>query len=206
MKIRNFHEAFFIHINSKIMKIKYSILLIFLLFNSCKKEDELPKFNTWGTLSVFYNGDNNYFKNQISGYKLNVCDNQIIGISMKRYNKSNPYFATDSFIWGDIPTRKGFYKIKDLGQRLSCSEVPNTVEVGTYYNINEGDTGIQQYTVLNTSKENNYLQIDEYNKETKEIKGRFQVTFVLKYLPKYRKSDPDTVRFTNGVFHTKVLD
>jgi hypothetical protein len=71
MKIRNFHEAFSIHINSKIMKIKYValILLVFLFFNSCKKEDELPKFNNWGTLSVFYNGDNGYFKNQISGFK-----------------------------------------------------------------------------------------------------------------------------------------
>jgi hypothetical protein len=91
------------------MKIKYvaSILLIFLLFNSCKKEDELPKFNNWGTLSVFYNGDNGYFKNQISGYKLNVCDNQIIGISMNRYNKSNPYFFYGLFLLYECTDIKG---------------------------------------------------------------------------------------------------
>jgi hypothetical protein len=188
------------------MKIKCSILIIFLLFNSCKKEDELPKFNTWGTLSVFYNGDNNYFKNQISGYKLNVCDNQIIGISMNRYNKSNPYFSTDSFYFTNVPTLKGKYKIINHNQRPTCSDIPNITEIGTFYGINEGDTGAQQYTVLSTVKENNYLQIDEYNKETKEIKGRFQVTFVLEYLPKSRSFDPDTVRFTNGVFHTKVFD
>jgi hypothetical protein len=132
---------------------------------------------------------------------------EIMGTLKTKYlDLSNPYFATDSFYFANVPTLKGNYKIVDHNQSPACSDIPKITEIGTFYGINEEDTGRQQYKVLNLTKENNYLQIDEYNKDTKEIKGRFQVTFVLKYLPKSRSSDPDTIRFTNGVFHTKVFD
>jgi hypothetical protein len=68
--------------------------------------------------------------------------------------------------------------------------------------ISDGDvSGNSYYTV---DSEDNYIQIDTYNSKTKEIWGSFQLTLAI-YRPRYSDALPDTLRFRNGRFHTKII-
>jgi hypothetical protein len=195
-------------INYEIMKTKYitSFLFASLFFNSCKK-DEPILVKSWGTLSVEFNKDKGYFSNQIYAGIENRCDGQLMDINMSRYDKNSYPYPTDVFILNSIPIKKGIYKLKDSTMEPECKDIPSITEVLTIYTREESDSPIQRYKVVNSPKENNYLQIDEYNKDTREIKGRFQIVLVVTRFPKPRGNyDPDTIRLTNGVFHTKVLD
>lgn len=75
-------------------------------------------------------------------------------------------------------------------------------QVALYTMLSYGDVGGDSYYV--SDSEDNYLQIDSYNAKTKEIKGSFQLTLVAR---KPRSSDalPDTLRFRNGRFYTKIM-
>jgi hypothetical protein len=190
------------------MKTKYiaSFLLIFLFFNNCKR-DEPILVQSWGNMSVEFNKDTGYFRNQIFASISTPCDDPLILINMSRTDKTNYPYPTDVFIFYNLPARKGVYRFTTYGNQPECKDVPNMTKVSAIYNREEGDATIESYKVVDSPKENNYLQIDDYNKTTKEIKGRFQVVFVVNRLRKLRGNyDPDTIRLTNGVFHTKVLD
>lgn len=54
-------------------------------------------------------------------------------------------------------------------------------------------------------KSDSYLQINSLNMATGEISGEFKFTMVV-YGIKDDSSLPDTLRFTNGRFHTKILE
>lgn len=188
------------------MKTKYSIIFLFLLFNNCKR-DEPILVKSWGTLTVEFNKDKGYFNNQIFAATLNRCDGQIMAVDMSRTDKSNYPSPTDAFILYGIPAKKGIYRLTEFKQLPECKDIQNITEVSAIYGRYEGDAVIQNYKTVDSPKENNYLQIDEYNKDTKEVKGRFQVVFAVDSPRKLRgNSDPDTIRLTNGVFHTKILD
>lgn len=190
------------------MKIpcKYSIIFLFLLFNSCKR-DEPILVKSWGNMSVEFNQDRGYFRNQIFAIIGTSCNDPLILIDMARTDKTNYPYPTDNFIFYNLPARKGVYRFKTYSKQPECRDVPYITEVSAIYSREEGDVTIQSYKILDSPKENNYLQIDDYNKDTKEIKGRFQVVFIVDSPRKLRGNyDPDTIRLTNGVFHTKILD
>lgn len=67
----------------------------------------------------------------------------------------------------------------------------------------EGDVSLNNYYTVNS--EDNYIQIDSYNKKTQEIEGTFQLTFAVQDHRSPNDPLPDTVRFRNGRFHTKII-
>ncbi|MDO6389558.1 hypothetical protein Q4E40_05435 [Pontibacter sp. BT731] len=53
----------------------------------------------------------------------------------------------------------------------------------------------------------NYVTITSFNEKTREVKGEFQVTLVFDQLDNRNDpTAPDTIRFTNERFHTKIND
>ena len=67
---------------------------------------------------------------------------------------------------------------------------------GTF--IDDGDVVSVHYKVIEQVGFANQLTVTSYNKETGEISGNFQVTLTNENGP------PDTVRFTDGHFHTWI--
>jgi hypothetical protein len=208
MEIYVFMGYFLSMSTRKIMKTKYNFFFIcvFLLLQNCKR-DEPILVQSWGNMSVEFNQDKGYFRNQIFASISTPCDDPLILINMARTDKTNYPYPTDNFIFYYLPTRKGVYRLTNYKKQPECKDVPNITDAIALYSREEGDATIQIYKILDSPKENNYLQIDEYNKDTKEIKGRFQVVFVVDSPRKLRGNyDPDTIRLTNGIFHTKILD
>nr|WP_295929694.1 hypothetical protein [uncultured Dyadobacter sp.] len=90
---------------------------------------------------------------------------------------------------------------------MSCNpyagcQSSSELHVALYELLSDGDVGGDCYYTVDS--ENNYIQIDSYNEKTKEIKGSFQLTLAAR---KPRSSDalPDTLRFRNGRFYTKII-
>lgn len=69
----------------------------------------------------------------------------------------------------------------------------------------DGDVVEDRYIVLDN--DTNYIELTTINSETGEIKGNFEVTLVRDPDDDVTNASlPDTINFTNGNFHTKVLD
>ena len=101
-----------------------------------------------------------------------------------------------------------FYKINNsIGENIITPTTPHAVDSthGAFYGtlIDDGDVLGDSYDLLEGIIENK-LTIDK--KEGDEIWGTFQAAFVKDktYLPE-DPTAPDTVIFTNGKFHTKLL-
>lgn len=65
------------------------------------------------------------------------------------------------------------------------------------------DVGLNSYYIIDS--EDNYIQIDRYNKKNQEVKGTFQLTFAVRKNRSPGDPLPDTLRFRNGRFHTKII-
>lgn len=70
-----------------------------------------------------------------------------------------------------------------------------------YYSLFDADTPLGDYHILNDA-EPNYFMVDSYDSVSREIKGRFEVTFLVNHAPD--ANAPDTVRFTEGKFHARL--
>lgn len=70
-----------------------------------------------------------------------------------------------------------------------------------YYSLFDADTALGDYHILNDA-EPNYFTVDSYDSVSREIKGRFEVTFLVNHAPD--ANAPDTVRFTEGKFHARL--
>jgi hypothetical protein len=68
--------------------------------------------------------------------------------------------------------------------------------------IDDGCVSGDQYNILNS--EDNFLQID-HDPKSKEIRGTFQLTFIFER-EGAEHTLPDTLRFTSGKFHTKMMN
>ena len=125
------------------------------------------------------------------------CDKYTF-LSSELYNELG--YLRQSFELVKIPSVKGKFKIVPF-QNGHCDE-SDPVYANLYTWTSDGDVLGDTYNVLTT--ENNFVEITSYNPDTKEIKGKFEVTFVLER----RGSNhilADTLRFQNGHFHTKIL-
>ena len=81
-------------------------------------------------------------------------------------------------------------------------EYENADGVQALFGIVEGDADLADYTVIPDTMANNYVEITSYNEATREIKGRFQISFYRTYT--VEKGVYDTVRLTDGVFNLKI--
>ncbi len=103
-----------------------------------------------------------------------------------------------------IPPAAGTYPVRIF---RTCQE---DTFVGADYNLMgaDGDVLLDSYRVLET--EDNWVQVTDYNANTGEVKGTFQISFVhgsIQDVVKREKvvtSFPDTIRFTGGQFHTRI--
>lgn len=98
-----------------------------------------------------------------------------------KYNKEDITFK-------NIPLKKGTFKLVEGQQGV---KIPAAYLLLRYA---DGDVG-STYPMIETAT--NELYIDNIDTETREIKGRFQVTFYDDDITK------DTLKYTKGVFHTR---
>jgi hypothetical protein len=189
------------------MKRLTNFLALIVLVVGCDKVRPMPKYS-WGYLEADVNGKQwgNLYKNAYQAVVAQIgqtgnllpCKEKALSISSYLYN--NDMYQRKLLTFYNLSLKKGRYSIVAF-DRNSCM-VSDTIYSDLNLLGDDGDVFAGYYNVLET--ENNYLLIDEYNPKTKEIKGQFQLTLVFGGEDNQTQWR-DTLRFTNGKFHTKLL-
>jgi hypothetical protein len=166
---------------------------LFVLLIACKKEITKPALpeDYYGTASAERNGK------PWSAHP--TCWIDVIG-------QSNLVVQLDSF-WQDfyfkeqvsiygIPPILGTYKV----YKLSTQTVDKLYSVLSMW---DADQPLGGYTILESDSSTNLVTLTKYDTLTKEIKGTFNLTFVVSGRP--YPSYPDTIKMKNGQFFGKLI-
>ncbi|PSL19226.1 hypothetical protein CLV60_12715 [Dyadobacter jiangsuensis] len=97
----------------------------------------------------------------------------------------------------------GRHKLVSCNSYAGC-ESSDKPRAALFELLSDGDVAGDSFYLVDS--EDNYIQIDSYNSGTKEIKGSFQLTLANARIPRSSNALPDTLRFRNGRFHTKIIE
>lgn len=174
--------------------LSFIVIILFIGLPSCKKENVSTISDIyWGEVSATKNGEP--WTGKIFARLSNTRFNVIVDV----YNEQK--FLREVFRIFKIPIQEQWNKIDSIKPNVDTA-----LTRASYATlVDDGDVVGDIFNVLDGESEN-FVTITSYNEETNEVKGNFQVTFVFDETD--NKSDPtarDTIRFTNGEFHTKVM-
>ncbi len=175
------------------MKIQTLMLACLLCLAACYRtpppEDNSPY---WGTTEAIKNGtpwvgEPFSFVNINHGKGLEII---IDSVYTSGFRKESLSFSKVPFQPGKSPLVNTF---------------PQTDDglAGAHYFILEDDIILGNYTVLE-SDSSSFITLTSYDSTSKELKGIFDITFIVDHRP--NASYPDTIRFRNGRFHTRLKD
>ena len=102
----------------------------------------------------------------------------------------------DGLLFYKVPRQSGRYKLS-----LTSSQLPDDSLVGAKY-FHGYDDELYDIYHISESDSTSYLEITEFNKKKGEIRGKFNVTMYRTLAGSW--NGPDTLVFTNGVFHTRI--
>ena len=179
-----------------IMKnVIFGLLFGLLFILGCKKKNVEPLY---GTISSF-NVDGKPFKRegvqlQILGYdETKRCKISQYGIIM--LFRSYKDTLVEQIGFHQIPMFKiGIIPIPDSKDRASCDSLPTA----TFGMTRHEDLFVAGFSVLKNF--DNYLDVESFDKNTKEVKGKFKLTLIVNDYPEYHKAlgYRDTVVFESG--------
>jgi hypothetical protein len=156
-----------------------------LFFGACKKQqDPAPQISSdyWGDASAQINGKL-WTAHPVCW--IDVIDHKTITIQLDSFYNITQ-LAEDLF-FAHIPPKPGTYKVSRV-----------------VYNPNAPDalSSALGYDILETANINEIV-VESYDTLSKEIRGTFDVTFIVSGRP-YPNS-PDTLRLQDGKFHGKLI-
>lgn len=190
------------------MERTFLLALIALILVTCRKKDDPVPY--WGEVSASINGQswNQQFtmgqswRIKISGVPGNdvsnhPCNQNTFGLQIHRFNSEDLWREALSFT--KIPRQPGTYAL--TGEPGPC-EI-DTLPAASFATLQDDGDVLQDYYVL-VKAENNYVTVNSFNASNGEVSGTFGATFVIDSRSKLEPSSlPDTLRFTNGQFHTR---
>jgi hypothetical protein len=173
---------------------------------ACERGSVIP-LNSWGYMKAKVNG-RDWQKTYSNAYQTvrgsttkpdsANCFRKSISVYSMLYDSEGVLQQLLSF--GKIPVKPGRYHLVPINETFCKDSLFVQASLETL--IHE-DLFRDQYDLL--PLEENYLQLNEYQENgNMEIKGTFSVSFVLRSR-RYSNSYEDTLRFTNGQFHTKIV-
>ncbi|HAK77106.1 MAG TPA: hypothetical protein DCR35_02420 [Runella sp.] len=190
------------------IRTKSIISLFLLIATSCSVFQDIgPSKYSWGSFSAKINGKV-WGESYSGGFQEirgdtfqggnaeNQCPEESHSISFDWFNKQG--FHRENLILRKIPLLSGKHQV--IPNPSKC-KMTDPIYAMFYTSTDDGDVLGDIYTILPT--QDNFVQIDNYDNYTKEIKGKFQLTFVIKSIGGNHVL-PDTLRLTEGRFHTKI--
>lgn len=128
------------------------------------------------------NGQWNYFGIEISTYNVDGFRREGLGIS----------YIDKDILSGEL--------IQPCGANCSDSLQSSFSTISGH-----GDVVCDRYELVSELSDENWIEITEYNSDTKEFRGTFRAVFAIdENRPRCDENAPDTIRFTNGEFHSKI--
>jgi hypothetical protein len=168
-------------------------IYIALILASCTKDptEPAPEGPWWGDARADKNGTSWVGKPYAVTSK-EYSDRVNLSIDSLEYG----YYLTKSLEIYRVPLRQGTYPIFD-----NLPKINDSIVRAKYYFV-DYDVLYGTYKVLE-SDSSSFITITSYDPVSKEVKGTFDVTLVKEIAP--GPNAPDTIRFRNGMFHTKVI-
>lgn len=164
---------------------------------SCNNKDSISPVNIPpnAPATAIVNGSQ-WYADSVYCYYKTLCAPGKLSFLIHKYNEEGILREEWGFlkiILDSTLNQKMYSKTKDL-----CFN--DTLEASYHTLIDDGDVLGSSYTVLNNS--DSYFIIEHYDTTTKEISGSFAGT--------YEKYDGtatvNTIKVTNGRFHTKIIE
>jgi hypothetical protein len=182
------------------MKFKFltfSLFLGALVLISCKKEKaytpQPPEY--WGEASAVLDGQSvDFFV-----YATHVQGEPYISILIDTLNKEGFKRGRISIL--KIPFHTGKYKLFEKGIAASQG-LPYSIYTALSA---DGDAVLAYYNLVEVGTLS-YLELKSYDESSQEITGTFEATFAIDSI--FKNSQPfldDTLKFTQGYFHTKIF-
>jgi len=170
--------------------MKKNLFILLVIFSACNK-DSLS-----GTVTAKQNGIEWNTSIQAG---LNIPTNVGIYVYMSHFNESGIKRSSSTFY--KIPFEEGRYEVIN-SSTSSTAPIPGA-DFGTL--IDGGDGLGDDYDVLTDDDIEDYIEITKI--EGDDIFGEFQISFV-KNLNRTERdhASPDTIVFTEGVFHVKYVE
>lgn len=193
----------------KISSYAFCLLSITAVFANCDKARVMPR-RSWGYFEARMNKNEwqNSFENAYQRTNIfwgtimqddsTSCESKVTYLVSSIYTTEG--YLRYEFYLTKVPLEKGRYKVGNVFPR-NCTGPP--IDAVLYTLTSDGDVGEDTYRVLESH--DNYLEVSEYLPSTQEIKGKFQITMVLDDIA-FGHHLPDTLRFTEGKFHTKFVN
>jgi hypothetical protein len=171
-----------------------------LLFTACKKDVPDANVPSFGFAKATVNGMPTTYNKVRGGFTSDSFDEFVF--SFRIYDGLN---RKASLSIGPI-------KSPVMGRkRVVKSPYGSGILTSNYYTLrDDGDVLCDIYNVYEPDSLNNFIDILAYNPQTKEIRGRFQLTYLidstrLATIGRCRTTTPDTLRIRSGEFHTKLF-
>jgi hypothetical protein len=168
-------------------------IYIALILTSCTQEPQepAPEGPWWGEASATKNGIS-WIGKPYAVTSKEYSDRVNISID----SLMNDYYTTKSLEIYRVPVYLGTYRIFD-----NLPKINDSIVRAKYYFV-DYDVLYGTYKVLE-SDSSSFITVTSYDSVSKEVKGTFDVTLVKEISP--GPNAPDTIRFRNGMFHTKVI-
>lgn len=188
------------------MKTFKKIIAIMLILLSCNQTAIYPPQKlSIGTIEAKMNGNKwaDTYKNAYQVVRggrqaLYPCIKSWLYVNFELYSSEG--FLRQQLLFSKIPEQTGTYTIVHSSPRNCCES--DSAYGGLFKFIDDGCVAENAYKV--SVGQDNFIQIDHYNKETGELGGKFQLT--LAATGRLQGSNlPDTVQLTEGRFLTKVI-
>lgn len=176
------------------MKICYRIILGASLVISCNKSEKLPIEPSpyWGEISADKNGEP-WMASPYAIININLNRYDIIDLAFHFYDQYG--IRRESCSLYKVPLVKGTYPVVNT----PISKKDSLVGGNFFYT--EDDVLYGSYDILE-SDSSSFVSLLSYDSIMKEVKGKFDLTFIV--INKPYPDAPDTIRLRNGTFHTRI--
>jgi len=174
------------------MNKNISCTIVLMILISCQKEESFSPFvwPYWGEATALKNGS--VWTPKVIGLQIEN-DTSTYSLQLDLYNSAD--------IWRNALTIWGLKK-NELGSfKITSDSIPEIISCFYTTILEDGDV-LGDVFKLDKSVEN-FIDVTEINGS--EIKGKFNVTLIRDTSrPNYLETS-DTLRFTDGQFHTRII-
>lgn len=185
--------------------MKKLILIFVLILCSCSNDDDAVMF--YESPSPF---DQGWIKAEKNGAYWEAHSWAADGINEEvfsyfslvftLYNQDG--FMREQFGMLGIPKAEGVFDITNDPEFREVEDVKG--HYGTL--IDDGDVSCDSYNVDESFQDSNKITISEYNEDTGEIWGSFNVRFIKTSFSNCDPDAPETISFTNAEFYAKIMN
>ncbi len=176
----------------------WSVIIIGLLFMASCRKNYVPDVYR-GKVQAKRDGTEWKGHPFVSWYGVDIRGNTGVNFTFSRFTPEG--YLRDRIYIFRVPDKTGNYVIDSVNP----VQPADTILSANYILDDSEQPGDEDFYIIGSEDTTSHIWIDEYDVGNGKIKGRFKITFVIdRSQPKNVSTHPDTIRFTEGFYKSKV--